>query len=83
MKRIVILLLGICIVFSGSLALAGENKDHVCFRVLDANQDGQVTMQEFEQVYKDDADRFKAADADKDGKLTHDEYHDSLGHGSS
>ena len=67
----------------GTFAMADENKDHVCFRALDANQDGQVTLQEFEQVYKDAADRFKAADADKDGKLTHDEYHDSLGHGSS
>jgi Ca2+-binding EF-hand superfamily protein len=83
MRILTVLLLAIFVLFIGSPVLANENKDHVCFRALDANQDGQVTLQEFEAVYKDAADRFTAADADKDGKLTHDEYHDSLGHGSS
>ena len=83
MKILTVLLVGFFVFSIGSLALANENKDHVCFRSLDTNQDGQVTLQEFEQVYKDAADRFKVADADKDGKLTHDEYHDSLGHGST
>ena len=83
MKTLTVLLMGIFVISIGSLALADENKDHICFRALDVNQDGQVTLQEFERVYKDGADRFKEADADKDGKLTHDEYHDSLGHGAS
>jgi len=82
-KILAVQLVGIFVLSVGSLVLANEKKDHVCFRALDADQDGQVTLQEFEQVYKDAADRFKAADADKDGKLTHDEYHDSLGHGST
>jgi Ca2+-binding EF-hand superfamily protein len=83
MRILTVLLLAIFVLSIGPLALADESKDHVCFRALDTNQDGEVTLKEFERVYKDAADRFKAADADKDGKLTHDEYHDSLGHGSS
>jgi hypothetical protein len=83
MKTLALLLMGIFVLSSGSLVVADENKDHICFRALDANQDGEVTLQEFERFYKDAADRFKAADADKDGKLNHDEYHDSLGHGST
>ena len=83
MKTTTLVLSIIFLLSVGVFAAADENKDHVCFRALDANQDGLVTLQEFERVYKDAADRFKAADADKDGKLTHDEYHDSLGHGST
>ena len=83
MKTLTVLL-SIFFIFSlGAPALADENKDHICFHTLDANQDGEVTIEEFERVYKDGADKFKAADADKDGKLTHDEYHDSIGHGST
>ena len=62
---------------------AEDTKDHICFRALDADQDGLVTLAEFEKYYQDDEAKFKAADADQDGKLTHDEYHDLLGHGSS
>jgi len=83
MRILTVLMLAIFVLSIGAPVLANENKDHVCFRALDANQDGQVTLQEFEAVYNDAADRFKAADADKDGKLDHDEYHDSLKHGSS
>jgi len=83
MKKMTILLIGIIVFSSIPLALADENKDHVCFRALDENQDGEVTLQEFERLYKNADEKFKAADADRDGKLTHDEYHDSLGHGSS
>jgi hypothetical protein len=63
-------------------SLADEKEDHVCFRVLDSNNDGVVTYQEFEKVYGDKKDKYDAADLDEDGKLTHDEYHDLLGHGS-
>ncbi len=62
---------------------AAEDKDHICFRALDADQDGLVTFAEFEKYYGSDEASFKAADADQDGKLTHDEYHDLLGHGST
>ena len=84
MLKTVAVMLGLCLLLvMGSPAPADENKGHVCFRALDADQDGQVTLQEFERFYKDAVDRFEAADADKDGKLTHEEYHDSLGHGST
>ena len=61
---------------------ADETKDHVCFRVLDTDKDGLVTLEEFARHYGDDEDRFRAADADRDGRLTHDEYHELLGHGA-
>ena len=62
---------------------ADDQKDHICFRALDADQDGLVTLAEFEAYYENGAAQFKAADVDQDGKLTHDEYHHLLGHGSS
>ncbi len=61
---------------------ADETKDHICFRALDADRDGLVTLAEFEKHYGKDEARFKAADTDQDGNLTHDEYHELLGHGS-
>jgi len=42
-----ILLVGIFVLSIGSLALANENKGHVCLRALDANQDGQVIHDEY------------------------------------
>ena len=68
---------------SAGLCWADEDKDHVCFRVLDSNKDGIVTFQEFETVYGSDKEKFQKADTDKSGGLTHDEYHGILGHGSS
>lgn len=62
---------------------ADEKKDHICFRALDADKDGLVTLAEFEKYYQNDEAKFKAADVDQDGQLTHDEYHDLLGQGSS
>ena len=61
---------------------ADETKDHVCFRALDTDKDGLVTLEEFARHYGDDEAQFRAADTDRDGRLTHDEYHDLLGHGS-
>jgi hypothetical protein len=61
---------------------ADETKDHVCFRALDTDKDGLVTMDEFARHYGNDEARFQAADADRDGRLTHDEYHNLLGHGA-
>ena len=83
MKKRAILLIAIFLTSSVALCLADENKDHVCFRVLDSNKDGMVTLQEFERFYENDKEKFNEADVDKDGKLTHDEYHNILGHGSS
>ena len=83
MKTSVILLIVIFLTSSVALCLGDENKDHVCFRVLDSNKDGMVTFLEFEQVYENGKEKFKEADVEKDGKLTHDEYHNILGHGSS
>lgn len=68
---------------AATLCPAAEKKGHVCFRVVDADQDGEVTFQEFEKVYGNDPETFESADIDKDRKLTHDEYHQMLGHGSS
>jgi len=82
MKTITILLISIFLTFSVALCFAGENKDHICFRVLDSNKDGVVTFHEFEKFYKNDKEKFNKADVNKDGKLTHDEYHNILGHGS-
>ncbi len=81
-KTSAILLITIFLTSSVALCLADENKDHVCFRVLDSNKDGMVTFQEFEKIYGNDKEKFNDADMDEDGKLTHDEYHNILGHGS-
>jgi hypothetical protein len=77
------LLIGIFLTSSVALCLADESKDHVCFKVLDSNKDGIVTPQEFDEVYKNDKEKFAKAGVNKDGKLTHDEYHNIFGHGSS
>ena len=68
---------------STSLCWADEKKDHVCFRILDSDEDGMVTFQEYEKYFGKDKAKFNEADLDKDGQLTHDEYHNLLGHGSS
>lgn len=84
MKTIgVIFLLAPLLVLPAYPCWADEKKDHVCFRAIDVDNDGKVTLQEFEKYYGDDKAKFNAADLDKDGHLTHDEYHDLLGHGSS
>ena len=82
-KTATVLLITIFLTLSVAICLADEKKDHVCFRVLDSNIDGNVTFQEFEKYYGNDQKKFNKADMDEDGKLTHDEYHDLLGHGSS
>ena len=82
-KRITAFCLAAFIVATATLCWASEGRDHICFRALDSNQDGIVTMQEFETFYPDGKEKFNQADLNKDGKLTHDEYHDYLGHGSS
>jgi Ca2+-binding EF-hand superfamily protein len=66
-----------------ALCLADEKKDHICFRTLDADKDGMVTLQEFEKYYENEKEKFSEADLNKDGTLSHEEYHHILGGGSS
>jgi hypothetical protein len=75
-------LLALYLTTPAALSWADEDKDHVCFRVLDTDGNGIVTRQEFEKVYEQGSQKFDQADADKDGELTHDEYHAMLGHGA-
>ena len=82
-KTIIAAVSALILLLPAAFCQANESKDHICFRTLDINQDGVVTMQEFEQHYGKNEGQFNAADANQDGKLTHDEYHISLGHGSS
>lgn len=82
-KPISIVLATLLFIMSFTVCWADEKKDHVCFRSLDVNKDGKVTMQEFEKAYGDDEEKFNRADANGDGSLTHDEYHQMLGHGAS
>ncbi len=81
-KVILMMISALLIVSPAALGLAGESGDHVCFRVLDTNRDGVVTLPEFEAHYGQNEEAFSAADANQDGHLTHAEYHASLGHGS-
>ena len=83
MRSLALISIAAVMVFSAGVALADESRDHVCFRALDANRDGEVTLQEFEKHFENDRESFDKADRNKDGRLTHDEYHDMLGHGAS
>ena len=82
-KTIAMALLALYLTTLAALSWAKEDKDHVCFRVLDTDGNGIVTRQEFEKVYRQGSEKFNQADADKNGELTHDEYHAILGHGAS
>ena len=73
----------ITIFISSVFCFGSEKKDHICFRVIDADKDGKVTFQEFAKVFGDDKEKFAATDLNGDGRITHDEYHQSLGHGAS
>jgi hypothetical protein len=73
---------GFLLVWAGMPA-AADDAGHICFRRIDADQDGKVTFEEFAAHYGKDEATFKAGDANGDGWLTHDEYHDFLGHGAS
>ena len=50
MKTSAILLIVIFLTSSVALCLADENKDHVCFRVLDLNKDGKLTHDEYHNI---------------------------------
>ena len=81
-KSLVFLLMIIISITSVNFCLANEKKDHICFSIVDSNEDGEVTFQEFQKYFGNDNERFKDADLDKNGKLSHDEYHEFFGHGS-
>ena len=66
-----------------TMVIAGEGGDHICFRSIDADQDGKVTFVEFALVFGKDERKFKAVDVNGDGVLTHAEYHRYLGHGAA
>lgn len=74
-----------CVVFMvwAGFCIAGGGSDHICFRRVDADQDGKVTFKEFTVHFGKDEKKFNAADQDRDGRLTHDEYHDYIGHGKA
>ncbi len=62
--------------------VAEEQPGHICFRKIDADQDGKVTFDEFAAYFGNREKMFRAGDANGDGWLTHDEYHDFVGHGA-
>jgi Ca2+-binding EF-hand superfamily protein len=83
MKKLTVFFLMIIIsISSTNFCLANEKNNHTCFRIVDSNKDGELTFQEFEKFFGNDAERFKEADLNKNGKLSHDEYHKLFGHGS-
>lgn len=83
MKRALAGLSFLCILVTWCGWCAADQKaGHICFRRIDENHDGKVTLKEFAKHYKNDEARFKAADSNEDGQLTHAEYHDFLGHGA-
>jgi len=81
-NTIMLLVIVIVFAFSATWCFSEEKSDHICFRSIDANNDGKVTYEEFEKFFKNDRKKFDAIDMDKNGVLTHDEYHKQLGHGS-
>ena len=81
--KIKFLFFTVMILVTTSFSLANEEKEHICFRLIDSDQDDKVTFKEYQKYFGDDLEKFKAIDLDKDGALTHDEYHHILGHGSS
>lgn len=84
MKKSILASLVAIAFFTGAAPASGsEEKDHVCFSVVDANEDGQVTYEEFKAIFGDKKVRFQEIDTDDDGALSHEEYHQSLGHGAS
>lgn len=80
----VICLVAVAVLFVGPWDLASEEeKGHICFMTIDADENGEVTFEEFVKHLGDDRDKFNSVDQNEDGILTHEEYHDFLGHGSS
>ena len=81
-KCVFICLMVSAILISSTLCFGNEDKDHICFRKIDADKDGIVTFQEFKKVFGDDKAKYDKIDLNCDGKLIHDEYHVSICHGA-
>lgn len=82
-KGIVTIAVSVVLALSAAPGFAQAKKDHICFRAVDADRNGEVTYTEYEKFFENGRDKFIRIDLDKNGRLTHDEYHKSLGHGSS
>ena len=50
----------IAILTTSAFCLAGAEKNHVCFKIVDADKDGKVTFQEFKQFFDDGKEKFGA-----------------------
>ena len=74
--------IAVTILATSAFCLAGEEKHHICFKIVDADKNGKVTFQEFKHFFDNDKEKFAAIDLNGDGNLSHDEYHQSLGHGA-
>ena len=77
-----ICIVAVTILISNSFCLGDEEKNHICFKSIDADKDGKVYFQEFKKYFGDDEIKFEEIDLNGDGYLSHDEYHQSLGHGA-
>ena len=76
-KARAILLIGAPLTASLVFCLA-DKKNHICFRALNSNKYGMVTVEELERCYDSPEEKFKYADLEKDGKLAHDKHHSTL-----
>jgi hypothetical protein len=82
-KFFLIVLVAVFSVLQAGLCFSEEKRDHVCFRVVDADKNGEVTFEEFQKHFGEDKSLFESADLDKSGTLSHEEYHSLLGHGAA
>ena len=83
MKSIIfVYLVALTVFFSTTLCSADEEKGHICFNTVDINKDSKVTFEEFAVYFGNNKVKFNKVDQDGDGRLSHDEYHESLGHGT-
>ena len=81
-KRFIKVVLTAVLVLCITGVYSHAEEEHVCFRAVDADENGEVTYPEFEKVYENGREKFDRIDTDQNGIIAHDEYHKSLGHGS-
>ena len=80
MRYMPILLIALCLVLAplGFQAMADE-EDHICFSVVDADKDGEATMDEMKKAYPDmDQEKFGKMDSDGNGTVDHMEYEEAM-----
>ncbi len=61
-----------------NISIATESEG-ICYKSIDSNSDGKITLEEFKKKFGDNEKRFKAIDKDKNGMLSHEEYDIALG----